>query len=108
MYEQFIQNDVKDIINYAKGLGIRVIPEFEMPCHANSWCKGYPEICPSPSGQSPMNPATNGTWDLLTAVIGEAAKLFTDDHIHLGGDEVNTNCWSKTPSIETWMQQQGY
>eukprot|EP01083_Nonionella_stella_P201423 736924_1 len=108
MYERFIQNDIKDIINYAHGLGIRVIPEFDMPGHAQSWCKGYPEICPSPSCQSPLNPATNATWDLLTGLIGEAAKLFMDDHMHLGGDEVNTNCWTKTPSIETWMQQQGY
>ena len=84
-----IQNDSTDIINYAKTLGIRVIPEFDMPGHATSWCVGYPEICPSPSCKSPLNPASNFTWELLTSFIDEAAKLFLDDHIHLGGDEVN-------------------
>ena len=99
MYERMIQNDYTDIINYAKSLGIRVIPEFDMPGHANSWCVGYPEICPSPSCQSPLNPASNFTWELLTGLIDEAAKLFIDDHMHLGGDEVNTQCWTNTPCM---------
>ena len=119
VYERYIQNDVTDIINYAKNLGIRVIPEFDMPGHANSWCIGYvsiisisniqylwinewkhniryPGICPSPSCSGPLNPAANETWQLLTAVISEAAALFIDDHMHLGGDEVNTACWDQT------------
>mmetsp|Transcript_50860 Transcript_50860/g.81029 ORF Transcript_50860/g.81029 Transcript_50860/m.81029 type:complete len:344 (+) Transcript_50860:1-1032(+) len=107
-YERYIQNDVRDIIEYAKNLGIRVIPEFDMPGHATSWCKGYPEICPSPSCQSPLNVAANATWQLLNGFIAEMAKLFPDDHMHLGGDEVNTNCWTQTPSIVAWMQSMGF
>lgn len=95
MYERYIQNDVTDIVNYAKQLGIRVIPEFDMPGHATSWCVGYPEICPSPSCKTPLNPASNFTWQLLDGFIGEMSKLFVDDHMHLGGDEVNGNCYSK-------------
>ena len=48
-YERFSQNDVEDIVQHAKYHGIRVIPEFDMPGHANSWCVGYPDICPSPT-----------------------------------------------------------
>jgi len=107
-YERFMQTDVTEVIAYAKSLGIRVIPEFDMPGHAQSWCVGYPEICPSASCTSPMNPATNATWDLLEGFIAEAAKLFADDHIHLGGDEVNTDCWTKTQSIENWMSMMNF
>ena len=48
-YERFSQNDVTDVVQHAKYHGVRVIPEFDMPGHANSWCVGYPNICPSPS-----------------------------------------------------------
>jgi len=108
MYERMIQNDYKDIQNYAKTLGIRVIPEFDMPGHAQSWCVGYPEICPSPSCNTPLNPANNFTWQLLDGFINEAAQLFIDDHIHLGGDEVNANCYDKTPSIVSWMNMMNF
>eukprot|EP01084_Bolivina_argentea_P020345 37837_1 len=87
-YERFTQSDVAAIVKYAKYRGIRVMPEFDIPGHAQSWCKGYPEICPSPSCTTPLNPAANMTWELLNGFIGqEVATMFEDNYIHLGGDE---------------------
>ena len=37
--------------------------------HAASWCKGHPEICPSPTCTEPLNPATNATFDLLAGLF---------------------------------------
>ena len=45
-YERYSQGDISEIVNYAKYRGIRVIPEFDMPGHATSWCIGYPLVCP--------------------------------------------------------------
>jgi len=79
-----------------------------MPGHAESWCVGYPQLCPSPSCQSPLNPALNFTWELINGLIREASNIFYDHFIHLGGDEVDTDCWSETPSIVTWMNENNY
>ena len=80
-YERYTQNDVRDIIEYATARGIRVIPEFDIPGDSSSWCIGYPDICPSASCQSPLNPAVNATWDLLEGLIAEVSQLFPDDHL---------------------------
>ena len=92
--------------------------QFDMPGHAASWCKGYPEVCPSSTCTQPLNVATNQTFDLITQLLGECtgnkastkgspSGLFPDNFIHLGGDEVNTECWSKTPAIKAWLDKQG-
>ncbi len=49
VYERYSQKDMLGIVEFAKERGIRVIPEFDMPGHADSWCVGYPQICPSPT-----------------------------------------------------------
>eukprot|EP01062_Namystynia_karyoxenos_P048309 TRINITY_DN3672_c0_g1_i4.p1 TRINITY_DN3672_c0_g1~~TRINITY_DN3672_c0_g1_i4.p1 ORF type:complete len:529 (+),score=186.51 TRINITY_DN3672_c0_g1_i4:78-1664(+) len=117
--ERYLQSDIADIIEYARLRGVRVMVEFDMPGHAGSWCKGYPEVCPSPSCTQPLNVANNATFDLIEKLLMEmtggkaSAKgapspgLFKDNFIHLGGDEVNTGCWTKTPAIADWLQKQG-
>eukprot|EP01084_Bolivina_argentea_P159028 276985_1 len=102
--EKYLQTSLTQIIEYGKARGIRIIPEFDMPGHAKSWCYGYPEICPSQTCLSPLNVASNKTWQLLNGFINEMSTLFTDDFIHLGGDEVNTNCWTSNTEIINWMK----
>mmetsp|Transcript_33045 Transcript_33045/g.84405 ORF Transcript_33045/g.84405 Transcript_33045/m.84405 type:complete len:556 (-) Transcript_33045:232-1899(-) len=112
--ERYTQADIASIVEYARLRGVRVIVEFDMPGHAHSWCAGYPEICPSPSCLSPLNVASNATFDLIDALLGELtgrkasapgapSGLFPDNFIHLGGDEVDTTCWLRTPSIAAWL-----
>ncbi len=55
-----------------------------------------------------MNPAANFTWTLIDGLIKEAATIFPDTWIHLGGDEVSTACWGKTESVEEWMAANNY
>lgn len=88
-----------------------------MPGHAGSWCVGYPEVCPSTTCNQPLNVANDATFDLITCLLmectgGKASApgkpspgLFKDNFIHLGGDEVNTACWSSTPSVAAWLKQ---
>ena len=62
----------------------------DTPGHASSWCKGHPEVCPSPTCTEPLNPATEATFDLLAGLFkdvtgGAAGKgIFPDNMFHLG------------------------
>lgn len=105
---------VKSIVEYAKERGIRVVPEFDIPGHAYSWGKGYPDLTVScPNYQSninnvPLNPTLNSTYDMLSQVIPEMASLFYDNYFHIGGDEVVYGCWEDNTEVVNWMNQNGY
>ena len=101
--ERYTQNDVADIVEYARARGVRVVIEVDTPGHAASWCKGYPEVCPSPSCTMPLNPTTNATFDLIEGLFKDLAAVAHDNHMHIGGDEVNTKCWTSTPAVADWM-----
>ena len=116
--ERYTQADIASVVEYARLRGVRVMVEFDMPGHAQSWCLGYPEICPSPTCQQPLNVANNATFDLIGDLLNECTGgssstkgkpmgLFPDNMIHLGGDEVNTGCWDSTPSVAKWLKDRG-
>eukprot|EP00013_Stygamoeba_regulata_P019463 CAMPEP_0177650472 /NCGR_PEP_ID=MMETSP0447-20121125/11962_1 /TAXON_ID=0 /ORGANISM="Stygamoeba regulata, Strain BSH-02190019" /LENGTH=539 /DNA_ID=CAMNT_0019153347 /DNA_START=6 /DNA_END=1623 /DNA_ORIENTATION=- len=112
--EKYTQRDVQALVEYARLRNVRVMVEFDTPGHAASWCVGYPEICPSPTCQQPLNPATEATFDLLSGLFEECTGgapgkgLFPSSMVHLGGDEVDTSCWTKTPAVASWLQQRGF
>ncbi|EIE23444.1 putative beta-N-acetylhexosaminidase [Coccomyxa subellipsoidea C-169] len=105
--------DIQEVVQYARDRGIRVIPEFDTPGHTASWGKGYPGLLTDcynekeqPTGEKgPVNPVRNETYALLWAFLREAAGLFPDTYLHLGGDEVPFDCWQSSPEIRAWMRE---
>ena len=108
------QEEIRDVIEYARDRGIRVVPEFDMPGHSTAWFAGYPELA---SGKGPyaierqwgvfspvMNPTEEKTYKFLNEFIGEMAKLFPDQFFHIGGDEVNGKEWDANPKIQAFMK----
>ncbi len=104
--ERYTFEDVAAVIEYSRQRGVRVVMEFDTPGHAGSLCIGYPEVCPSPTCTMPLNPASPDTLPLINAVLKELVALAPDTYFHLGGDEVNTDCWTNTPAIVAWMAAQ--
>jgi len=105
--------DVKSVIAYATARGVRVVPEFDVPGHAYSWGAGYPITADCPRlnaniNNVPLNPTKALTLQVVQGFINDMAALFTDDVIHLGGDEVIYSCWSDDPSIAQWMSNKGW
>ncbi len=113
----YTQDEVRDLISYARERGIRVVPEFDMPGHATAWFVGYPELA---SGKGPyqiergwgvfdpaMDPTREETYKFLDTFIGEMAALFPDQFFHIGGDEVNGKEWDANPKIQVFMRAHG-
>ena len=113
----YTQEEVRDLIAYARERGIRVVPEFDMPGHSTAWFVGYPELA---SGKGPyqierrwgvfdpaMDPTQERTYKFLDEFIGEMARLFPDQYFHIGGDEVNGKEWNANVKIQEYMQAHG-
>jgi hexosaminidase len=113
--EFYTQDQAREIVAYARARGIRVVPEFDIPGHAQSWFVGYPDLAsgPGPYSISPhpgavdgtMDPTRKSTYKFLDKFIGEMAKIFPDPYMHIGGDENNGVQWKKNPKIQEFMQK---
>jgi hexosaminidase len=105
----YSQHEVREIIGYARDRGIRVVPEFDMPCHTGSWFLGYPDLASGqdPSHSSAIDPTRESTYKFLTGFIGEMAALFPDTYFHAGGDECDAKEWEGNPRIREFMRAHG-
>jgi len=111
----YTQEQVREILDYARDRGIRIVPEFDMPGHTTAWFVGYPELASSPGPfaierhwgvRDPcMDPTQEETYAFLDTFIGEMAELFPDDYFHIGGDEVNGKHWDSNPDIVDFKKQ---
>ncbi len=102
----YSQDEIRDVIAYARDRGIRVVPEFDMPCHTTSWFLGYPDLTSGkdPSHSSAIDPTRESTYVFLSGFIGEMAALFPDSYFHTGGDECNVKEWETNPRVQEYMR----
>jgi len=106
-------SDIQQVVEYGRQRGVRIYMELDVPGHAASWCQGYPEICPANNCYEPLNVASNATFDLLKGLFKDftggarGAGTVPENMFHLGGDEVNTACWTRDPAIVAWLNSQG-
>ena len=113
----YTQQQIRDVIDYARERGIRVVPEFDMPGHTTSWFVGYPELASAPGPYTierrwgifdpAMDPTRDEVYHFLDGFVGEMAALFPDEYFHVGGDEVNGKQWSASPHIQAFMREHG-
>ena len=113
----YTQEQMRELVEYARERGIRVVPEFDMPGHSTAWFVGHPELA---SGKGPyeidkkwgifdpaMDPTNERVYKLLDELIEEMAKIFPDHFFHIGGDEVNGKEWDANPKIQSFMKAHG-
>jgi hexosaminidase len=99
----YTQDQVREIIAYARDRGIRVMPEFDIPGHSTSWLVAYPEIGSAPGPykiergagifEPALDPTRDQTYKFLDTFLGEMAGLFPDEYMHIGGDENEGKQW---------------
>ena len=116
----YTQEQIKGVVDYARHRGIRVVPEFDMPAHANAWVLGAPAgamlLCPKEGGfgnttgfDTQGNPdayfdaTSEEAYSFIDSFIGEMAGLFPDKVLHLGGDEDGPTCYNQSASVQKWL-----
>src|SRR6266478_1874497 len=113
----YTQDQVREIIAYARDRGIRVMPEFDIPGHSTSWLVAYPEIGSAPGPykiergagifEPALDPTREQTYKFLDTFLGEMAALFPDAYMHIGGDENEGKQWDRNPQIQAFMKAKG-
>jgi hexosaminidase len=111
----YTQAQIKNIVAYADARGIRIIPEFDIPAHTQSWFVSHPELACAPGPyfvalswgvfNAVFNPTIPATYKFLDNLFGEMAKLFPDEYFHIGGDENNGKDWKDNKSIQAFMKK---
>ncbi|HMH44357.1 MAG TPA: family 20 glycosylhydrolase, partial [Pyrinomonadaceae bacterium] len=113
----YTQEQVREIIAYARDRGIRVMPEFDIPGHSTSWLVAYPELGSAPGPykiergagifEPALDPTREQTYKFLDGFLGEMAGLFPDAYMHIGGDENEGKQWDRNPQIQGFMKEKG-
>lgn len=113
----YTQDDVREIVEYAKQRFITVVPEIEMPGHSTAALAAYPEL--SCTG-GPFKVGTiwgvyedvycagnEKTFEFLQDVLTEVMSLFPGQFIHVGGDECPKVRWQSCPKCQARIKSEG-
>ena len=111
----YTHEQIKEIVAYADRLGIRVIPEFDVPGHATAILTAYPEIGSKKMDyriergagifDPTLDPTNDKTYELIDALFSEMAPLFPDAYFHIGGDENKGKHWNENEKITAFKQK---
>lgn len=110
----YTQDEIRQVVEFARRRGVRVVPEIEVPGHSQAAIAAYPELgC----GPEPLEVAKH--WGILTYdvynpfeptlvflenVFDEVADLFPGLFIHVGGDEALKTAWQENPTVQQRMK----
>ena len=109
----YTHEQLKEVVAYAANLGIRVVPEFDVPGHASALLAAYPELG-SKEGYNhsierfagvfnpTLNPIKDGTYEFLNTLFTEITPLFPDVYFHIGGDENEGKHWDESKEIQAF------
>ena len=112
----YSQEEIKDVVAYAHTRHVTIIPEIEMPGHAQAAISAYPELgC---TGKQINVAETWGvfdhiycskdeTFEFLENILDEVLELFPSEYIHIGGDEAPKTNWEKCPNCQQRIKKEG-
>ena len=114
----YTQLQVRDIVAYATARHVQIIPEIEMPGHAQAALAAYPELGSIDSHPSLPVSAKWGvhahlfnlepaTFEFLENVLDEVTQLFPSRYIHIGGDEAVKDEWNASALVQARARQLG-
>ncbi|MFD2583879.1 family 20 glycosylhydrolase [Pedobacter vanadiisoli] len=108
----YTQEQIKELVSYAAGKGIEIIPEIDMPGHMQAATRLFPWLTSTGSVQKeknftdPICPCKETTFEFAENIFKEIAQLFPSKYIHLGADEVEKSSWKNIPECEALMKRE--
>ena len=126
----YTQEDIKDLVAYAKTKNIEIMPEIDVPGHSMAFLAAYPQLSTTPNYPYQVNageefidwsglnghitakidnnldPSKKQVYEYLDIIFGELATLFPFEYIHMGGDETAKNNWAKSDDIKALMRKE--
>lgn len=113
----YTQEEMKELIRYAKERNVEIIPEIDLPGHSRAFLAAYPEVsCDGAhydvaSGGDERNkdvcPAKEVTYEYAEKILCEIADLFPSKYIHVGGDEARMRAWKTCPDCIKKIEDEG-
>ncbi|WP_206245226.1 beta-N-acetylhexosaminidase [Novosphingobium terrae] len=112
----YTQDELKALVAYAAQRGITIVPEIDLPGHAQAAVAAYPEIGvlgarPDVSHDWGINPYLFNVNDhsvgFIKNVLDELMAIFPSQYIHLGGDEAIKDQWQRSPEVQAKMKALG-
>lgn len=113
----YTQEDIREIVAYAEARGVLVVPEIELPGHAQAALAAYPQH--SCTG-GPFEVETewgvfkeiycagdDSTFIFLENILTEVLDLFPSPYIHIGGDEVPKYRWEHCRKCQNRIKTEG-
>ena len=114
----YTKKELKDVCIYANDLGIRVIPEIDIPGHVSQMIYKCPNLGTKTIPSEPetrnclLKPALNvlseNVIKELAILFKEMMDVFQDKFFHLGGDEVDYSDWKGDRKILEYMKEMNY
>jgi hexosaminidase len=115
----YTQDDMREIIAYAKKRFVTILPEIDIPAHSLALIASYPNLsCTQlnyPVNAGFRNPTrddnalcigNDSVFDVLDKILTEVAALFPSEYIHIGGDEAYKGFWANCPKCKRRMEQE--
>lgn len=113
----YTQEQLKEIVEYAKNLHINIIPEVDMPGHFTAAMTAYPEYSCTPYGSHTvwssggisgdvMNVANPKAVQFAKDILKELCDIFPGKYIHIGGDECPDNAWKNNAECQALYQKE--
>ncbi|MFX1419162.1 MAG: beta-N-acetylhexosaminidase [Promethearchaeota archaeon] len=110
----YSQEDIREIIDYAKNQFITIIPEIDIPGHTravlasypNLSCKGYPFKVSTHWGfhKDVLCVGNEEVFEFIQNILKELVDLFPSNIIHIGGDEVLKERWKECPECQKVLE----
>jgi hexosaminidase len=112
----YTQDEIRDIVAYARERYVTIVPEIELPGHSLAALAAYPELACT---QGPFEVGTRWgvfedvycpkeeTFTFLENVLTEVMELFPGEYIHIGGDEVPKERWESSDVAQAVMEREG-